>query len=95
MAGRILAPESYKARVKDRFAKRAPSYDQNDTFHPKIAQLVLKHAPLMPGNSVLDVATGTGLVALEVALDIVGPTGNVLGIDISAAMVEQVWASFT
>ena len=88
-SGRFLEPQSYKVRIKDKFRERAATYDDNDTLHPKIAQLVLKHAPLRPGNAVLDVATGTGLVALEV-INIVGPTGKCLGIDISDAMVEQV-----
>lgn len=44
-------------------------------------------ASLAPGEKVLDVACGTGLVSLEAARA-VGPLGQVLGIDLSGQMVE-------
>jgi ubiquinone/menaquinone biosynthesis C-methylase UbiE len=49
---------------------------------------VLRAARLAPGQSVLDVATGTGISA-EAALDVVGPSGSVLATDISPEMVEK------
>jgi len=42
---------------------------------------------LAPGERVLDVACGTGLVALDAA-DAVGPDGLVVGIDLSGRMVD-------
>jgi ubiquinone/menaquinone biosynthesis C-methylase UbiE len=42
---------------------------------------------LAPGAQVLDVATGTGLAAFA-ALQSVGPTGTVVGVDIAPEMVE-------
>ncbi|MGA2229786.1 MAG: class I SAM-dependent methyltransferase [Tepidisphaeraceae bacterium] len=48
----------------------------------------LKRAGLSPGMKVLDVATGTGLVARE-ALGIVGPGGRVIGIDPSVGMLSE------
>lgn len=42
---------------------------------------------LRPGEQVLDVACGTGLVSLDAALS-VGPRGQVTGVDLSARMVE-------
>jgi ubiquinone/menaquinone biosynthesis C-methylase UbiE len=48
---------------------------------------LLAAAALRPGQRVLDVACGTGLVSLEAARA-VGPTGRVLGIDLSGAMVD-------
>lgn len=50
--------------------------------------LMLEMAALRPGERVLDVACGTGLVSLPV-LDAVGETGAVVGTDISAEMVEH------
>jgi ubiquinone/menaquinone biosynthesis C-methylase UbiE len=44
-------------------------------------------ASLAPGERVLDVASGTGLISLEAARA-VGQRGSVLGIDLSAKMVE-------
>ena len=48
----------------------------------------LLRAGLAPGMRVLDVATGTGLVARE-ALSIVGAEGSVLGLDPSAGMLAE------
>jgi demethylmenaquinone methyltransferase/2-methoxy-6-polyprenyl-1,4-benzoquinol methylase len=48
----------------------------------------LVRSGLAPGMRVLDVATGTGLVARE-ALAVVGPQGLVLGLDPSAGMLAE------
>lgn len=49
--------------------------------------LMLEMAALQPGEHVLDVACGTGLVSFRIA-DAVGPDGAVVGTDLSGAMVE-------
>ena len=49
--------------------------------------LMLDMVTLSPGDRVLDVACGTGLVSLRLA-DAVGAEGEVVGIDISERMVE-------
>jgi SAM-dependent methyltransferase len=48
---------------------------------------LMRSASLQPGDHVLDVACGTGLVALAAA-KAVGPGGRVVGVDISGEMVE-------
>lgn len=48
---------------------------------------LLACAALAPGEQVLDVACGTGLVAFAAA-DSVGPSGRVSGIDLSGQMVD-------
>jgi demethylmenaquinone methyltransferase/2-methoxy-6-polyprenyl-1,4-benzoquinol methylase len=48
----------------------------------------LQRSGLKPGMRVLDIATGTGLVARE-ALAIVGPAGSVIGLDPSAGMLTE------
>jgi ubiquinone/menaquinone biosynthesis C-methylase UbiE len=50
--------------------------------------LVVAAGHVAPGQRVLDIATGTGLVA-EAALGAVGPSGHVTAADISPDMVEQ------
>src|SRR2546428_5737604 len=50
------------------------------------AHTLLKLASPMPGRRVLDLACGTGTVARHAA-DLVGPTGRVVGLDISAGML--------
>lgn len=52
------------------------------------APALLRAARLTPAMSVLDIATGTGLVA-EAALDIIGPTGRLTAADLSSAMAEK------
>jgi ubiquinone/menaquinone biosynthesis C-methylase UbiE len=54
--------------------------------------LMLEMAALRPGERVLDVACGTGLVSFRI-LDAVGETGAVVGTDISAEMVATAQAS--
>lgn len=53
---------------------------------PAHAELLERAAPA-PGERVLDIACGTGLVSLAAARA-VGPQGRVVGVDISARMVE-------
>jgi ubiquinone/menaquinone biosynthesis C-methylase UbiE len=48
---------------------------------------LLQAATVAPGEAVLDVACGTGLVSFAAA-EAAGPTGRVLGIDLSEQMVE-------
>ncbi len=55
------------------------------------AELLAQAAP-QPGEQVLDVACGTGVVTLDLAAA-VGPTGRVLGVDLSAGMVASAEAS--
>lgn len=67
-----------------------PAEAYANTFVPTIAEPVLppllECAALRPGERVLDVACGTGVVARASAAR-VGPTGHVAGLDITEAMV--------
>jgi ubiquinone/menaquinone biosynthesis C-methylase UbiE len=47
---------------------------------------LLRQARISAGQTVLDVATGTGIVA-EAASQLVGPSGRVIGVDISRGML--------
>lgn len=55
---------------------------------PLYRRQVLRRAGLKPGMRVLDVATGTGLVARE-ALKLIGPEGRLTGLDPSPAMLAE------
>ena len=85
----ISAPETYKDRVRAYFAGRAATYDAKGAFHATTAAAVVDRGGLQPGDAVLDIATGTGLVALEAA-GVVGEAGWVCGIDISEEMLAEV-----
>jgi len=52
----------------------------------------LTRAGLCQGMKVLDVAVGTGLVARE-AMTLIGPTGQIIGLDPSAGMLQQAVAA--
>ena len=64
------------------YNKRASSYDSEGGFHPVQAADYIKWMNLEPGQHVLDLACGTGAIAIP-ASKIVGPSGKVVGIDIS------------
>ncbi len=81
----------YKQRVARQFDSRAPRYDCDNSYHPPLAARLVRLAALQAGEHVLDVATGTGLVALQAARE-VGPAGSVLGVDLSPAMVDKLRA---
>jgi ubiquinone/menaquinone biosynthesis C-methylase UbiE len=49
---------------------------------------MLALAAIRPGDHVLDIACGTGLVTFRAA-EMTGPTGRVVGLDISGEMVER------
>jgi len=64
--------------------------DYERLWHTQLAAAhtqVLACASLAPRQRVLDVACGTGLIALAAA-EAVGPHGAVVGVDLSAQMVE-------
>jgi len=69
--------------------RAAATYEQGWQKQLEPAQtLLLELAALRPGERVLDLACGTGLVTFRAA-DAVGPRGEVIGTDISDAMIEQ------
>jgi SAM-dependent methyltransferase len=84
--------------MKDVFAQtRSPHFAEDATARtysqihlPRIfapwARILMEVVPAHPGETVLDVATGPGTVAREAAR-LAGPTGRVVGVDISAAML--------
>lgn len=68
----------------------ASTYDRNTgaLLSRQLVPWVIRAARIGPGHRVLDIATGTGLIA-EAAAALVGPTGHVVAADLSPAMIEQ------
>ncbi len=75
----------YKHRLAASFDMRV-NYD--DEYTVSRATQLVELAQLKNGHSVLDLATGTGIVAV-VAARAVGATGKVIGVDISPGMLDQ------
>jgi ubiquinone/menaquinone biosynthesis C-methylase UbiE len=69
--------------------RAASTYEQSWQKQLESAQMrLLELAELGPGERVLDLACGTGLVTFRAALA-VGAAGHVTGVDISDGMIEQ------
>jgi SAM-dependent methyltransferase len=62
-------------------------HDEIETWFAPLTARLLDLAGVRPGHRVLDVGTGYGEPALTVAR-VVGPRGQVLGVDLSGAMLE-------
>ena len=78
--------DEYKQKIADIYSSRSANYDQGE-WHPRIAHRLVESAQLQIGKQVLDIATGTGMVAIEAA-QILGEQGRVIGIDISTGMID-------
>ena len=77
----------YKQQVINFFNNRT-AYDTEGDSHPREARLLLESVPLQSGQTILDLATGTGLVAIPAAKKITS-TGSVVGVDMSSGMLGQ------
>lgn len=81
-----LELNDYKKEIADLYSCRSQTYDNSD-WHIQIAHRLIEYSQIKPEQHVLDIATGTGLVAIEAA-QIVGSYGRVVGVDISTGMLE-------
>lgn len=78
-----------KARVAGVFDRASDSYDRVDVdYFGVFGQRLVEIAKIAPGERVLDVGCGRG-AALFPAARAVGPTGNVIGIDLAPGMVAR------
>ncbi|GAB7335000.1 hypothetical protein MBLNU13_g06866t1 [Cladosporium sp. NU13] len=75
--------------AQDLYDGRAAIYD--DSWHGRFSSHVVQLLNLKPGERVLDLACGTGLVTFKAA-NRVGPSGHVVGVDISTGMLAQAHA---
>jgi ubiquinone/menaquinone biosynthesis C-methylase UbiE len=78
--------DEYKQQIADIYTSRSANYDLGE-WHPHIAHHLVESAPIQAGMQVLDIATGTGMVAIKAA-QIVGTEGRVIGVDISTGMAD-------
>jgi demethylmenaquinone methyltransferase/2-methoxy-6-polyprenyl-1,4-benzoquinol methylase len=85
--------DQHRAFVQEIFDGTAVDYDRIEALlalgsGPWYRRQALQRAGLAAGMKVLDVGTGTGLVARE-ALTLVGPSGSLVGVDPSPGMLGQ------
>jgi ubiquinone/menaquinone biosynthesis C-methylase UbiE len=85
--------------IPDLYNSRAETYDDKTTFHRRLAVDYVKYANPQPGESLLDLACGTGLVTFEIARRLQpqpqsqdengtgGKKGRIVGVDISSGML--------
>jgi arsenite methyltransferase len=78
----------YQQRIIAFYTARS---DYDSDFTRDRALRHVSYAPPQPGQHILDVATGTGFVAMAVA-EIVGETGSVIGVDFTKAYLEKAQA---
>jgi len=76
-------PAAYKRRVAASFDGTDWGYGTGGDFHERLAVRLVVASGVAPGQVVLDVATGTGPVAIAAARA-VGPDGRVVGVDLSS-----------
>lgn len=72
-------------QLSDSGAANYEKFQVPSVFGP-MAEMFLKRFPLAPGERVLDLACGTGVVA-RLAAPLVGASGRVVGVDLSAGMI--------
>ena len=83
----------YKDSVADYYSRRSADYDSS-AWHVQIARKLVDFSNVHSGAQVLDICTGTGMVALYAASK-VGQNGAVIGVDISAGMLDKAIANTT
>jgi len=78
--------DEYKRTIASIFDART-DYSRSKS-HARLADRLVRLAAPQPGERVLDIATGTGFVAIRSA-QLVGDQGTVVGVDISSGMLHQ------
>jgi len=87
--------EKQKKTIRDNFNLVASGYDNPaQRYFPMSADKMAEYLKPKPGNRVLDIATGTGMVATAMAQAIL-PDGRVQGIDISTSMLDKAFENIT
>jgi ubiquinone/menaquinone biosynthesis C-methylase UbiE len=78
----------FKQDIARAYDRRQETYDTGKAgdWHRDLASSLVECANLQSGQKVLDLATGTGMVAIEAAKK-VGSSGTVVGVDISSGLL--------
>jgi len=85
-----MDPKQYKHSITDLFSLVAEGYDSPALrFFPFCADRLVKKLRPQPGQKILDIATGTGVVAISCAQALL-PGGRITAIDLSQRMLDRV-----
>lgn len=80
--------ESYTRLILDEYSSRAASYDNAvEGWHKKLGKDIATWLSPKPGDYILDLACGTGLVTIPLAQS-AGPSGKVIAIDLNPDMID-------
>lgn len=79
-----MEPERQADRAIRFYETRSSEYDS--TWHVDFTKRFMSYLDIRPGQQVLDLACGTGLLSFLEA-EAVGPEGQVVGIDVTASML--------
>ena len=82
-----LELNEYKQGIADSYDHRSRTYD-NSNWHAQICYRLLEYSQVRAGQTILDIGTGTGHLAIAAA-QAVGNQGQVIGVDISSGMLEH------
>lgn len=82
-----LELSNFKQGVADFYNHRSQSYD-NHAWQTLVCRHLLEYSPVRLGQTVLDIGTGTGHLAIASA-QIAKEQGRVIGVDISPKMLKQ------
>ena len=80
-----LTEELYKKQVTDFFDQRQNNYDTRYSIERGIRLVEL--TPIEKGQKILDIATGTGIAAIEASKKL-NKTGQILAVDFSSGMLK-------
>lgn len=78
-------------KIAEVFGRSAPTYDSVIPFFATFGNRLVELAELAPGTRVLDAGCGRGAALVPAARE-VGPSGGVIGVDLSWGMLELLHA---
>ncbi len=89
----VSSVQDKKTVIAQVFTRAAEGY-QRITHFPPLGRRLVELAQIPAGARVLDVASGRGAILFPLA-EVVGPHGEVIGVDISPGMVRETGAEIT